>query len=62
MAIDGMKVKPGMEVATVTDVGHQRENNEDSFLYWEPESDEEAERQLVRRPCVWSHIWATSVA
>ena len=30
-----------MEVASLTDVGLQRSNNEDSFLYWEPESDED---------------------
>ncbi len=45
MAIDSMKIKPGMEVASLTDVGRQRENNEDSFLYWEPESDEEFARK-----------------
>src|SRR4030081_3909934 len=45
MAIDSMKTKPGMEVAGLTDVGRQRENNEDSFLYWEPQSDEEFERK-----------------
>jgi protein phosphatase len=45
MAVDGMKVKPGMEVASLTDVGRQRENNEDSFRYWEPESHEELERK-----------------
>jgi len=36
-----MKVKPGMEVASLSDVGCQRENNEDSFLYWEPAADRE---------------------
>jgi len=30
-----------VEVATLTDIGRQRANNEDSFLYWEPDSDEE---------------------
>jgi serine/threonine protein phosphatase PrpC len=45
MTVDGMKVKPGMEVASLTDVGRQRDNNEDSFLYWEPESDDEVERK-----------------
>jgi protein phosphatase len=45
MAVDGMKVKPGMEVASLTDVGRQRENNEDSFLYWEPDSAEEVKRR-----------------
>lgn len=45
MAVDGMKVKPGMEVASLTDVGRQRENNEDACLYWEPECDDEFERK-----------------
>lgn len=30
-----MKVHPGMEVASLTDVGCQREDNEDSYAYWE---------------------------
>ncbi|HEY4054680.1 MAG TPA: Stp1/IreP family PP2C-type Ser/Thr phosphatase [Terriglobales bacterium] len=34
-----MKVRAGLEVASLTDVGCQRENNEDSFRYWEPEED-----------------------
>jgi len=40
-----MNVKPGIEVASLTDVGCQRENNEDSLLYWEPASDEEFQRK-----------------
>jgi protein phosphatase len=39
-----MNVKPGIEVASLTDVGCQRENNEDSLLYWEPASDEQFQR------------------
>jgi PPM family protein phosphatase len=39
MTVDLMKVKPGVEVAGLTDVGCQRQNNEDSFLYWEPVRD-----------------------
>jgi serine/threonine protein phosphatase PrpC len=35
------KARPGVEVATLTDIGRQRANNEDSFLYWEPDSEEE---------------------
>lgn len=31
-----MKVHPGMQVASLTDVGCQREDNEDSYVYWEP--------------------------
>src|ERR1700683_3546337 len=39
MVIHCMEVKPGMEVACLTDVGRQRENNEDSCLYWEPQDE-----------------------
>jgi serine/threonine protein phosphatase PrpC len=45
LAVDCMNVKPGVEVASLSDVGCQRENNEDSFLYWEPASDAEFERK-----------------
>lgn len=31
-------------MASLTDVGRQRTNNEDSFLYWEPDLDEEFRR------------------
>jgi serine/threonine protein phosphatase PrpC len=34
-----MKVRPGVEVASLTDVGCQRENNEDSYSYWESPDD-----------------------
>ena len=34
-----MKVRPGVEVSGQSDIGCQRENNEDSFGYWEPEDD-----------------------
>jgi len=34
-----MKSRPGVELASLTDVGCQRENNEDSYGYWEPASD-----------------------
>lgn len=37
--------KPGVEMAALTDVGRQRANNEDAYLYWEPESDEEFRRK-----------------
>jgi serine/threonine protein phosphatase PrpC len=40
-----MNVKPGIEVAGLTDVGCQRENNEDSYLYWEPAADDEFQRK-----------------
>jgi PPM family protein phosphatase len=34
-----MKVRPGVEVASLSDVGCQRENNEDSYSYWESPED-----------------------
>ena len=40
-----MNARPGIEVASLTDIGRQRGNNEDSYLYWEPASDEEFERK-----------------
>src|SRR5258708_24413204 len=40
-----MNVKPGVEVASLSDVGCQRENNEDSYLYWEPAGDQEFRRK-----------------
>jgi protein phosphatase len=36
-----MKIRAGIEVANISDVGCQRERNEDSFGYWEPEDDAE---------------------
>jgi PPM family protein phosphatase len=45
MAVDRRSVKPGMEVASLTDIGRVRENNEDSYLYWEPGSEEEFHRK-----------------
>jgi len=41
----GAKVRPGVLVLAQTDVGCQRENNEDCFGYWEPEDDEEFSRK-----------------
>jgi PPM family protein phosphatase len=40
-----MIVKPGVAVAGLSDVGCQRENNEDSYLYWEPAGDAEFQRK-----------------
>jgi len=40
-----MNVKPGVEVAGLSDMGCQRENNEDSYLYWEPGGEEEFQRK-----------------
>ncbi len=34
-----MKVRPGVEMASLSDVGCQRENNEDSYGYWESPDD-----------------------
>ncbi len=36
-----MNVRPGVEAAGLSDVGCQRENNEDSYLYWESADNEE---------------------
>ena len=40
-----MKIRSGIELANLTDVGLQRENNEDYYGYWEPDSDEEFQRK-----------------
>jgi protein phosphatase len=40
-----MHVRPDVEVAGLTDVGCQRQNNEDSYLYWEPADNEEFRRK-----------------
>lgn len=40
-----MNVKSGIEVAGLSDVGCQRQNNEDSFLYWEPTGEKELRRK-----------------
>jgi len=45
MPVDCINPKPGLEVASLTDVGRLRANNEDSCLYWEPASDEEFARK-----------------
>ena len=34
-----------MEVASLTDIGRVRQNNEDSCLYWEPDGEEEFRRK-----------------
>jgi protein phosphatase len=34
-----MKIRPGVTLASLTDVGCHRENNEDSYGYWEPADD-----------------------
>ena len=40
-----MKVRPGVEVSGQSDIGCQRENNEDSLGYWEPEDDQQFARK-----------------
>ncbi|MGH9499180.1 MAG: PP2C family protein-serine/threonine phosphatase [Terriglobales bacterium] len=40
-----MPMRPGIEVAGLSDLGCQRENNEDSYIYWEPASDAEFARK-----------------
>ncbi len=45
MAVEWNQIKPGVEMAALSDVGLQRANNEDSYLYWEPESDDEFRRK-----------------
>ena len=45
MAVDCSNIKPGIELASLTDVGRQRSNNEDSYLYWEADSDEDFRRK-----------------
>jgi serine/threonine protein phosphatase PrpC len=45
MAVELKTPKPGIEAASLTDVGRQRSNNEDSFIYWEPDSDEDFRRK-----------------
>jgi PPM family protein phosphatase len=38
-------IRPGVDAAALTDVGCQRQNNEDSYLYWEAEDDNEFQRK-----------------
>ncbi len=45
MSVDAKTLRPGIETASLTDVGRQRANNEDSFLYWEANSDEDFRRK-----------------
>ena len=40
-----LKVRPGVEVACQSDIGCHRENNEDSFGYWESEDDAQFQRK-----------------
>jgi len=45
MPVDCTNLRPGLEAASLTDVGLQRANNEDSCLYWEPERDDDFRRK-----------------
>jgi serine/threonine protein phosphatase PrpC len=40
-----MRVRPGIELAMLSDVGCQRENNEDRSFYWEPDDDKQFQRK-----------------
>ncbi|MGA2964975.1 MAG: Stp1/IreP family PP2C-type Ser/Thr phosphatase [Terriglobales bacterium] len=40
-----MKIRAGIEVSCQSDIGCVRENNEDSFGYWEPDDDSQFARQ-----------------
>src|SRR5579864_9102852 len=40
-----MRIRPGVELASLSDIGCQRENNEDHYAYWEPANDEEFARK-----------------
>lgn len=40
-----MSIRPGIEFANLTDIGCHREENEDSFAYWEPEGEEEFQQK-----------------
>src|SRR5207253_631046 len=40
-----MRIRPGIEVASLSDVGCLRQNNEDRYSYWEPASEEEFRRK-----------------
>lgn len=45
MAVECSNTKPGIEMACLTDVGRQRANNEDSYLYWESDDEDEFRRK-----------------
>jgi PPM family protein phosphatase len=45
MQLDCKTPKPGIEAACLSDVGLQRTDNEDSYLYWEPDTDAEFRRK-----------------
>lgn len=40
-----MLIRPGLEFANLSDIGCQREENEDSSAYWEPENEDEFQQK-----------------
>ncbi|MGA2856546.1 MAG: Stp1/IreP family PP2C-type Ser/Thr phosphatase [Candidatus Sulfotelmatobacter sp.] len=44
-SVDPHNARPGVEAASLSDVGLQRSNNEDASLYWEPEGEEDFRRK-----------------
>jgi PPM family protein phosphatase len=40
-----MEIRPGIEMASLSDVGCQRSNNEDATSYWEPKTDDEFQKK-----------------
>jgi PPM family protein phosphatase len=45
MPVNCANAKPGIEAASLSDIGHERANNEDSCLYWEPDSELDLRRK-----------------
>ena len=40
-----LKIRPGIELGSISDVGCHRENNEDRYEYWESTNDDEFQRK-----------------
>jgi serine/threonine protein phosphatase PrpC len=40
-----MRIRPGIELASLSDIGCHRENNEDRYSYWEPADEEQFQRK-----------------
>ena len=45
LAADCRTIQPGIEMACLTDIGRQRANNEDSYLYWESDDPQDFRRK-----------------
>ena len=56
-----MRVRPGVELAGLSDVGCQRENNEDRYSYWEPANDLGVPDARAGWP-LWPMAWADTKA